>query len=160
MERFVHRLVSAASLLLCMAIAALWVSGSRDWTRLAALPNRCEVWLDWSGPGALSIGFFQRRPFPPEMPALNDPGAKAWYGRFFALRRWRICGFGFASGNDAVWGSGGPKLGVYHAGYWFWVPDWAAVMLTAILPAFLWSRYWRAYRQSRRRRSRLCAACG
>jgi hypothetical protein len=165
MKRRLLNLLTALSLLLCVAVALLWVRGHWvadcvRYTRLTApapaVGGRLDEWNVLSGKGVVALVRESRRwsPRPPTAKQIKPPEA--------GLTRFTISPAAFDVARDGVWqrigfnyyDSSSPSRTVRGVR----VPHWLLAALTAAAPA-LW-----AVRRRRRRegpaRSGVCPRCG
>lgn len=156
MLRRLLNLVTALSLLLCLAVVALWVRShfrsdtiSREENTKCSLSlSRGEVMFVHQGEWAWN---FEPRVRPLEwhywaVPGTGNPSDSAV--RIFGGGYWEVAGFGHAAGRPA-------GLGVMLRVYVF--PLWFVALCSALLPGI---KVWAWRRRSRARRSGLCPACG
>ena len=150
-----HRLfpiLSALSLVLCLACAGMWVRSGFVFDLMAKPYSGGRLWAS-SGCGSLTLGRDSRRPPPPGW----QPGPWAW----------------FAASEGLSLDRGGPywelkrpacnttTIGLTTAGVRtieeMLLPYWLLTLPTVILPA-VW--FWRRWKLSERKEASLCRVCG
>jgi hypothetical protein len=95
------------------------------------------------------------------MPGSADLSYRQWVASFFPKPKgWRIGHFGLMWGRTAVWGAGGIKFDTYDEGIQFCLPQWAAILMTAALPALWMHSAKRDLRARWRARHGRCHECG
>ena len=144
--RWTFNALAAASLLLCLATAALWVRSYWVCDRLYARhPDSSDRFMTWSDRGRL-IGYFEWSEPPHGHPIR---GWEFEVGTTDPAFEQLVMEFGLVVGNR-----------VAHVRRWR-LPDWPIVSAFAVLPAVAVFRQLRAVRRRRRRaRLGLCPACG
>jgi hypothetical protein len=168
MKRRLPNLLTALSLLLCVAVVVLWVRSYfvADWiTRTTVRPGgiRRDVteWVSFSSEGLIQVsaGSFQWGNGPPPFAGSTTPGV-AWRWKRNATgdlretpssprKAWHRLGFGMNG-----WGGRHEETGNTCQGHSLMFPLWLPAAFFAVWPLA------RTYRHRRRHPSGHCALCG
>jgi hypothetical protein len=156
MKRLVGNLACAASLLLAVASAALWVRSARVADRisgttsagreidLASVGGGAELRVAYPYPYEEEFGWWQSEPYPAQR--------RPWYALGFDYRRDKIVFLPLSTGNHP---------GLPAAPYWkVRVPDWFFLLAFAAYPARRRLTAWRLRRERVLRDGGLCVRCG
>jgi hypothetical protein len=173
-RRRVLNLVTALSLLLCVAVCALWVRGyfvadALSWRRLSTEGMDVSQWVGsaHSGLGTIAVAAVTRTE-PLAVGAgsavpVQKPKRFYWLTRRPPLRPAAPAELrGFRSPVlDVVAGSPALSPGVSRSSAWsVSAPCWVPALALAVPPAVWAARFPRRRLQSRRRRLGLCPSCG
>jgi hypothetical protein len=152
MTRCVFALLAALSLLLCVATAVLWVRSY--WVR--------DQWRHGNGYRTRSLTSQRGQLCISGYRFTSDMGRErfTWQaepgGVFRGERSWS--GFGHSTHVDRQMSNGAVEVYMFYSA--FWVPHWAAVLLSALAPAGQVRTYLRRRHLDRRRQRGQCASCG
>jgi len=159
-------LSAAASLLLCVAVLALWASDSENFRK------RNHVWSASVRFGGVRLKLFSAfqslslevyRPWDrPELaPGSRDPLAAklAWVKRVNTARR--AVGRRFTIGRNLFLDRDAQgRTGIAGDAYFVAAPYWGVAGILAVWPAWYFTRVRKRHRQLDRRRRGLCPVCG
>jgi hypothetical protein len=153
-------LLAASSLLLCafsvtLGVRSVW-KHDRLQARIAghacvlnATSGRLSVWGGSEAAADFPSGWFTFEADPYSLERGSDaPGPVS--------AKWYAAGFGYVKG----WYPGGVNYSTKARYQMLVFPAWAAGLLTALLPAWLFPRLWRDWRRRRLTARGLCHACG
>jgi hypothetical protein len=158
LARLILTILAAFSLLLCVAVCALWIDTywvARDvvWHGTSVAPNYIRVESEQT---QLRIAWVFRDPHP----VLSHWTYETWPPRQSAPPNdWRL-----DSSDDVIFRVLGASLLIRHGADFPFrgvlMPYWMMVLGLALLPAFRIAGLWRSRRSRARRRRGLCQKCG
>jgi hypothetical protein len=164
LPRVLLNVLTALSLLLCVAACALWarsysyydtagftrLDNGRGWFGAAYSLNGRMMFL-WEPDRPVDKGRFwaQERLSDDRLPGMKDVD-------YTAACQHRFLGFGLRKHVSPFLLAGQSRPGVMHMVVW---PHWAAAALFAVAPLTRAARWRRRRRRRRRRRAGLCPAC-
>ena|SRR5688572_9314553 len=153
-------LLAVISLLLCafsvtLGVRSVW-KHDRLQARVAGRPyvlnstsGRVSVWGGSEAPADFPSGWFTFEPDPYSLERGSDaPGPVS--------AKWHAARFGYVKG----WYPGGVNSSTKARYQMLVFPAWAAAIVTALLPAWVFPRLWRDLRRSWRTRRGRCYTCG
>jgi hypothetical protein len=165
MKRRLLNLVTILSLLLCAAVAALWVRSHVVVDEVTRNEATFVSARSFDGRVEVDVLYYPERPFRPDRRGWGHervprgrnvpPAATGWS----PVREWRLGPFRYVDASDTGYArSGGLWLGVpYRRAA---APHWFFALLAGVLPIVWLVERFGGSRQSRRLARGLCPACG